>query len=512
MSLTHRNLMVGLCAAAIAVAVPGGAATAQGQPQAGGTLNVGFPSDSKTLDPIFSVQFTERQVLYLIFNTLVRFGPDFSIHPELAESWKVEEGGKRVTFKLRQGVQFHDGTPFDAAAVKWNIDRRLDPAVASPQRAQLDPIIASVQVVDPQTVAFVLKAPYAGLLSLLGERPGFMISPTAAEKLGKDFGSSPVGTGPFVFKEWVRGSQISVERNPKYWEAGKPYLDRVVFRDISGAVVGVQRLVTGEVDFVGELSPQDTKQFQGRSNITLAPITVGRWYSLQWHMFEEPFNNEKLRQAISHSIDRARINDIVMEGKGTISEGPTPAGLWWYDPAIRSYAYDPEKAKALVKEAGYPNGFEYTLSTPQITALSQINQLVQEQLEAVGIKLKLEPVAQSEWYAKLVRKETNFSPNRWTQRPDPDGLLYILFHSKGYANTTGYNNPRVDELLEQARQNFDQAERKKLYSEIQKIIAHDVPMLPLFFSVEYAALRDNVQGFEWIPDQIPRFRDLWKKK
>lgn len=512
MSLTHRNLMVGLCAAAIAVAVPGGAATAQGQPQAGGTLNVGFPSDSKTLDPIFSVQFTERQVLYLIFNTLVCFGPDFSIHPELAESWKVEEGGKRVTFKLRQGVQFHDGTPFDAAAVKWNIDRRLDPAVASPQRAQLDPIIASVQVVDPQTVAFVLKAPYAGLLSLLGERPGFMISPTAAEKLGKDFGSSPVGTGPFVFKEWVRGSQISVERNPKYWEAGKPYLDHVVFRDISGAVVGVQRLVTGEVDFVGELSPQDTKQLQGRSNITLAPITVGRWYSLQWHMFEEPFNNEKLRQAISHGIDRARINDIVMEGKGTISEGPTPAGLWWYDPAIRSYAYDPEKAKALVKEAGYPNGFEYTLSTPQITALSQINQLVQEQLEAVGIKLKLEPVAQSEWYAKLVRKETNFSPNRWTQRPDPDGLLYILFHSKGYANTTGYNNPRVDELLEQARQNFDQAERKKLYSEIQKIIAHDVPMLPLFFSVEYAALRDNVQGFEWIPDQIPRFRDLWKKK
>jgi peptide/nickel transport system substrate-binding protein len=358
----------------------------------------------------------------------------------------------------------------------------------------------------------VLKAPYAGLLSLLGERPGFMVSPTASQKLGKDFGNAPIGTGPFVFKEWVRGSHISVERNPTYWESGKPYLDRIVFRDISGAVVGVQRLVTGEVDFVGELSPQDVKQLQGRPGITLAPITVGRWYSLQWHTFEPPFNNDKLRQAIAHGIDRKRINDIVMDGKGTISDGPTPPGLWWYDPTIKSYDYDPEKAKTLLEEAGYANGFEFGLSTPQVTALSQINQLVQEQLSAVGIKLRLEPVAQSEWYAKLVRKETNFSPNRWTQRPDPDGLLYILFHSKGYANTTGYKNDRVDALLEQARQNFDQAERKKLYSEAQAIIARDVPMLPLFFSVEYAALRDSVQGFEWIPDQIPRFRGLWKKK
>jgi peptide/nickel transport system substrate-binding protein len=512
MQLTLRDLVVGLSATAVAACALCGTATAQVTPQAGGTLNVGFPSDSKTLDPIYSVQFTERQVLYLIFNTLVRFGPDFSIHPELAESWKVEDGGKRVTFKLRQGVQFHDGTPFDAAAVKWNIERRLDPAVASPQRDQLAPIIAGVEAVDPLTVAFVLKAPYAGLLSLLGERPGFMVSPTASQKLGKDFGNAPIGTGPFVFKEWVRGSHISVERNPTYWESGKPYLDRIVFRDISGAVVGVQRLVTGEVDFVGELSPQDVKQLQGRPGITLAPITVGRWYSLQWHTFEPPFNNDKLRQAIAHGIDRKRINDIVMDGKGTISDGPTPPGLWWYDPTIKSYDYDPEKAKTLLEEAGYANGFEFGLSTPQVTALSQINQLVQEQLSAVGIKLRLEPVAQSEWYAKLVRKETNFSPNRWTQRPDPDGLLYILFHSKGYANTTGYKNDRVDALLEQARQNFDQAERKKLYSEAQAIIARDVPMLPLFFSVEYAALRDSVQGFEWIPDQIPRFRGLWKKK
>ena len=140
-----------------------------------------------------------------------------------------------------------------------------------------------------------------------------------------------------------------------------------------------------------------------------------------------------------------------------------------------------------------------------------INQLAQEQLAAVGIKLKLEPVAQSEWYDRLVKRTTNMSPNRWTQRPDPDGLLYILFHSKGFANTTGYSSERVDKLLEEGRNTYDQAARKKIYDEAQEIIARDIPMFSLFYSVEYAALRDTVQGFEWIPDQIPRFRDLWKK-
>jgi peptide/nickel transport system substrate-binding protein len=486
-------------------------AEAQSTPQRGGVLNVGFPSDTKTLDPTYSVQVTERQVLYTIYNTLVRYDPDFSIKPELAESWSIEGDGKRIVFKLRGGVKFHDGTDFNAEAVKWNIERRLDKEVASPQRQQLDPIIASVEVVDPLTVAFNLKQRSPGLLSLLGERPGFMISPAAGAKFGKDLGNNPVGTGPFVFKEWVKGSHITVERNPNYWEQGKPYLDRIAFKDIAGSVVGAQRLITGELDYVGEMSPQEVKQLAGRQGLKLYPITVGRWYSLQWHMYEPPFDNAKLRQAIAHGIDRKRINDIVMDGKGTIYDGPTPEGLWWFNPNARTYPYDPAKAKALLAEAGYPNGFEYTLSTPQIGVLQQINQLIQEQLAEIGVKLKLEPVAQSEWYDRLVKRTTNMSPNRWTQRPDPDGLLYILFHSKGFANTTGYKNERVDSLLEEARNTYDQGARKKMYDEIQEILVKDIPMFSLFYSVEYGVLRESVQGFTWIPDQIPRFRDLWKK-
>ena len=500
-------------AATVAVLALGlAAADASAQaPKSGGTLTVGFSADSKTLDPTHSVQFSERQVLYLVYNSLVKFGPDFSIKPELAESWEIKSDGKQLVFKLRSGVKFHDGTPFDATAVKWNIEHRLDPAVASPQRPLLEPIVASVEAVDATTVAFNLKQPSPGLLGLLGERVGFMISPAAAQKHGKDLGSNPVGTGPFVFKEWVRGSHIAVDKNPNYWEKGKPYLDKVVFRDISDAVIGAQRLLTGELDFVGELSPTSVTPIKDKPGIKLAPITVGRWYSLQWRMDKPPFDNAKLRQAVSHAVDRKRINDIVMGGQGAVSDSPTPPGLWWHDASIKSYAYDPEKAKALLKEAGHGSGFEFVLSTPQVSELQRINQLVQEQAAAVGIKFTLAPVSASEWYAKLVDGSTNMSPTRWTQRPDPDGLLYILFHSKGFANTTKYKNEKVDALLDQARQSYDQAKRKTLYNEAQKLIAEDVPMMPLFFSVEYAAHRDTVQNFQWIPDQIPRFAEVWKK-
>ena len=504
-----RPVVAILASIALALATPGASAQT---PTKGGTLTVGFSADTKTLDPTFSVQFSERQVLYLIFNALVKYGTDFSIQPDLAQSWEIKNDGKQIVFKLRSGVKFHDGTPFDAAAVKWNIEHRIDTATASPQRPVLEPIIESVQVIDPTTVAFNLKQPSPGLLGLLGERAGFMVSPAAAQKFGKDFGSNPVGTGPFVFKEWVRGSHIAVEKNPAYWEAGKPYLDRVMFRDISDAVVGAQRLITGELDFVGELGPTSVASIRNRPGLKLLPITVGRWYSLQWRFDKPPFDNAKLRQAVAYAIDRKRLNDIVMAGQGSVSDGPTPPGLWWYDASIKSYPYDPEKAKALLKEAGYANGFEFVLSTPQVADLQRINQLIQEQAAAVGIKLTLAPVAASEWYAKLVDGSTNMSPNRWTQRPDPDGLLYILFHSKGYANTARYKNDKVDALLDEARQTYDQEKRKKLYSEAQKIIVADSPMLSLFFSVEYAAMRDSVQNFQWIPDQIPRFADVWKSK
>lgn len=481
-------------------------------PVKGGTLNVGFPSDTKTLDPIFSVQFTERQVLYLIYNTLVKLGPDFSVNPELATKWDVMDGGKRVILHLRDGVKFHDGTEFDANAVKWNLDRRLDESVGSPQRKQLASVIDKVEVVDKLTVGISLVQPFPALLGMLGQREGFMVSPTASEKHGENFGSNPVGTGPFVFKEWVRGSHIIVEKNANYWEEGLPHLDAVHFKDTSNSIVGLQRLKTGELDYVGQLSPNDVRPIEGDSNIELHRASVGRWYSLQWHLYEPPFDNVNLRRAIAHAIDRERIVQITMAGKADIANGPTPPGLWWYDKSIQSYEYDLEKSKEYQEKAGYKPGTELTLYASTASIYKQISQLVQEQLTEAGFTVKIEPVSSKEWYGRVVKRLVNFTPTRWTQRPDPDGLLYILFHSDGHANSTGYSNAKVDAWLEEARATGDQKVREGLYSNIQKQLIEDIPNVPLFFAVEYGATRSNVHGFEWIADQIPRYRELWKSK
>jgi peptide/nickel transport system substrate-binding protein len=504
MGIGRREILAGLAGGILA-----GPAHAD-TPSRGGTLTVGLSNDSKTYDPIFSVQYTERYVLYLAFDTLVKYGPDFSIHPELAESWETSADGKRIVFTLREDVLFQDGTPFDAASVKWNIDQRLDEKINSPQRQVLAPIVVSVDVIDPRHVAFNLVAPSPVLFSLLGERPGFMVSPTAWQQRGSTFGTQPIGTGAFIVKEWTRGSRVLLERNPNYWQKGLPYLDRIVVQDLAGSIIGVQRLLTGELDYVDQLTPADVLPIEKHPAIVLKPITIGRWYFLQWHVNEPPFDNSKLRLAFAHAIDRNRLNEITMRGQGMISNGPTPPGLWWYDPDLTSYPHDPARAKALLAEAGYPKGFEYVLSTPQVAVFQQINQLLQEQLGAIGIKLTLQPVAASEWYARVVSGVTNLTPTRWTQRADPDGLLYILFHSKGFANTMKYRNERMDELLEQARIVYDVSARKHLYAEAHRQIVADLPVVPLLFGAEYAALRASVKGFIWIPDQIPRFRDLWK--
>lgn len=513
MLIKSRKFLIATIGAATTVGLLASSPSAVAEtPVRGGTLNVGFPSDTKTLNPMFSVQFTERQVLYLVYNTLTKLGPDFSINPELATKWDVSDGGKKIVFHLQKGVKFHDGTDFDAEAVKWNIDQRLDEKVGSRQRKQLAPVINSVDVMDKHTVVFNLKKPFPALLGMLGQRAGFMASPAASKKWGKDFGSHPVGTGAFVFKKWVRGSHILVERNKDYWEKGLPYLDAVKFKDTSASVVGLQSLGNGELDYVGQLSPNDIRPITNNSDINLYRATVGRWYSLQWHVYEPPFDNINLRRAIAHAIDRKKIVEITMAGKAEIANGPTPPGLWWYDASIKSYSYDLAKSKEYLKKAGYKAGTELTLYASTASIYKQISQLVQEQLAAAGITAKIKPVSRKEWYGRVVKRLVNFTPTRWTQRPDPDGLLYILFHSKGYANSTGYNNPKMDALLDEARGTGDLSVRKPLYSKIQKILIEDIPNVPLFFAVEYGAARKNVRGFEWIADQIPRFRELWKTK
>ena len=508
-AIDRRELLLGIGALGLgALAIP--AARAQEAPRRGGTLTLGFEDNTKTLDPTYSIQISERRVLYLLYNTLVAIQPDFSLKPELATSWTVENEGRRYVFQLQPNVRFHDGTPFDAEAVRFNIERRLDETIASPQRSQLRPVIEGVEVLSPLAVAINLRAPHPGLLGDLADRAGCMVSPVAAQKFGPDFGRNPVGTGAFKLRSWTQGTSIALDRNPDYWESGKPYLDAIVFRSIPNSIIGLQRLIVGEVDHVDGLAPDGLRQLEGKPGIVVQQSRVGRWYTLQYQVDKPPFDNLKLRQAMAHALERERINAITMEGRATLANGPTPPGLWWSSPDNVTYAYDPERAKALLAEGGIAPGAAITLTVPSDPLYRRITQLVAEQLGAVGLRVTLAPVALSESYARTVSRAINFVPTYWTQRADPDGLYYILFHSKGFANTTGYSNPEVDRLLEEARRTLDQGERRGLYASAKDQIMRDLPYLPLYYSADFAAISRKVNGFEWMPDSVPRFRYAWK--
>lgn len=505
MDIKRRSVLAGLAALAPA------ASLAQTSPKRGGTLTVGFMDTTRTLDPTFSIQLAERQTLYLIYNTLVAMQTDFSLKPELAKSWTVGNKGNRYVFQLQEGVKFHDGTEFNADAVKWNIDRRLDERTGSPQRAQLRPVIDSIEATGPLTVAINLNSPHPGLLAELADRAGCMISPTAARRFGPDFARNPIGTGPFIFKEWVQNTSITVERNPDYWQRDQPYLDRIVLRAIPNHVIGIQRLLVGEIDFVTDLEPDLLRQLErGGDSITVSREPAGRWWALQYQIDKPPFDNAKLRQAIAYALDRQRIVQITMEGQATIANGPTPPGLWWSSPDTIVYNHDQTRAKALMQEAGITAGTTLTLSTPSDQLSRKLNQLVVEQLAAIGLQVTLAPVSASESYARVVQRAINFTPMSWTQRADPDGLLYILFHSKGFANTTGYRNPDVDTMLDTARTNPDQAERAKLYAAIKDQIQRDLPYIFMFFSAEFTAASSKLHDIVTTPDQVPRFRAAWK--
>ncbi|MCR8549232.1 ABC transporter substrate-binding protein [Salipiger sp. P9] len=506
-SVDRRDFLLGLGAGGLVLAA--GPAAAQATPAQGGTFSIGLQDSLDTLDPTFSIQFAERRILHLVYNTLVSIGTDFSVKPELAASWEIENDGLRYVFHLQDGVSFHDGTPFDAEAVKFNIEHRLDESVGSPQRSRLDPVIDSVEVIDPLTVAINLKTAYPGLLGDFADRAGFMISPAAVAKFGEDFGSNPVGTGAFTLTEWVRGTSVTLDRNPDYWEDGAPYLDRIVFQTIPNTIIGLQRLRVGELDYVDNLSPDDLRQIEGNDEIKTEAFPVGLWYSLQWQVDKAPFDDLKLRQAVAHALDRDRINQIMMNGQANVANSPTPPGLWWSTDAPYPYPYDPEKARALLAEAGLEGG-ALTLTTPSTPIYRRLNQLVAEQLGEVGLSVTLEPVESSQWYSRVVSKAVNFTPMSWSQRADPDGLFYILFSSKGHANTTGYNNPEVDALLDEARNLLSPEERKPLYTEAAELIVHDLPYVPLFFSASFAAMSQAVDGVILTPDSIPRFRYVSK--
>lgn len=494
---------------------PGGDA---GSPVRGGTLKVALEDEFRTLDPHRSTALIERQVFYNMFDSLVTIDKSLKIVPALAESWEISADSKSYVFRLRKNVKFHDGTPFDAEAVRFNIMDHIVKATRNPRQAELASI-QNVEVVDPSTVRFVLKNPFAPLLANLVDRAGMMLSPAAVKAGGENFVRAPLGagTGPFKFVEWKKDDHLTLERNPNYWLNGAdgkplPYLDKVIYRPISDETVALTNLRSSSVDVIQTVPPKDVQSLRSGTGLGYQETAGLGFESFRLNNSKEPFTNKALRQAVAWSVDREQIRKTAWFGTGVVGYGPTPPPVWAYDPAFKPYSRDLTKARQKLQEGGKPNGFSFSL---EIRANSprdlDIAQLFQSQLKEVLIQVQIAPVEFAKILTDLDNHTYQAAQIGWSGRIDPDGNLYQFFKTGAAQNDTVYSNPRIDALLDQARIEQVQSKRKDLYRQIEQILADDAPYVFYRFRAAYLATTNRVHGIPLNPDQILRWGEAWIK-
>jgi len=482
-------------------------------PGSGGTLRVGITGGWASLDPPHYVNVSERQIFYSIYTPLVALQPDFTIGPSLAKSWTVAPDGLRVTFRLQPGVVFHDGTLCDAAAVKFHIDRMLDPATGSAFRTILAPI-KDVRVVDHATLDLLLRQPFTPLLSWFTEGPGFVSSPAAVRKWGAQYGQHPVGAGPFSFVEWVKDDHITLRKFPGFWQRGLPYLDEVVYRPLNDETVKMADLQSGSLDIVDTIPAQKQRAIRGDPQFRTIILPGTRWPMIRLNNARPPFDNKALRQAVSFAVDRVQMVTAIYFDQARPAYGPiSPVYGTYYDPAVAQYGYDHnlQKAKAKLAEGGQSNGFSFTLeifTSPEQTRLAE---LIKAQLADVGIIANIQAYELTTLQSRITGRRYEAVIGSWTPRPDIDGTMYNHFSSRGNVNSMSYRSAAVDDLLERTRSVPNGPERVRLYREIQRLVVEDAPWVFLIFENLMIGMRKDVEGLPAIPDSMLRFQSTWKR-
>jgi len=456
-------------------------------------------------------------VQYALFDPLVDHNEKMEPIPGLALSWEVGADKLTWTFKLRQGVKFHDGTDFTADAVKVTLERILDPKTGA-QRRSVYTIIKTVVAVDPLTVKITTTDPFADLPFLLMDRSAFIVSPTALNKLEvAEFGLHPVGTGPFKFVEWVPNDHITLDANPDYWR-GKPKVSRIIYKIVPEAAARTAALRTGEGDIVLGLSPNDLESLRKDPNLVIIQKDSLTQVTSEMRQTKPPFSDKRVRQAMNYAIDRKSIVNDIMRGVGRIADSPGPPGVWG-SISLTPYAYDPAKAKQLLADAGYPNGFEGNLFyvSGRWGGDDQVTQALQAYWAAIGVKINLQRVDTAGLDEMLARDPDTMAG--WTTQQVRtstylDYHLYRLFNTEAArmkgAQRSGYSNLKVDELLAKGRASFDLNERKQYYEEAQKLIWDDAAFIWVFVQQNAQGARKNVTGYESLPTGNVRLLNVTK--
>lgn len=480
----------------------------------GGTLVFGRGGDSTSLDPSRTTEGETFKVTKNIFETLLVFEEGgTAVEPGLAKSWETSEDGLTYTFNLEEDVTFHDGTDFNAEAVVANFERwaagdaELFPYYSSMFGGFGDDeahVIESVKAENDFTVIITLKRPQAPFLKNIAMDMFAIASPRAFEELGDDdFERNPVGTGPFKFVDWKPNDSITIEKYEDYHKDGLPKLDRVIFQSIPDNSARLNALIAGDVDLADGINPADGATIEDNPDLQLFERPSMNIGYLGLTVTREPFGDKLVRQAMNYAIDKQTIIDAFFEGRADIATGPIPPSVSGYNDAIEGYSYDPEKAKELLAEAGYADGFEMELwampvPRPYMPDGEKVAEVIQKNLEDVGITAK---IVSHEWatYLELAEKgEADAFMLGWTgDNGDPDNFIYVLLDEDniGSNNYTYFKHDEMHELLIEAQTEVDEDKRIELYKEAQEIVHEEAPWVPLAHSTPLLGGNSTLTGF-----------------
>ena len=466
------------------------------------TLIIAQGTDAVTLDPHDATDSPSATVTSHIYDTLFELTPEGVVEPRLATGFELSEDGLSLSLTIREDVTFHDGTPLTAEIVKGSLERFINPDNAFRFAFLLD-VIDTIEVTGDYSLDITLSEPFAPLLTNMTHSTTAIVLPSAAEEFGEDFGENPMGTGPFSFDSWERGSRIDLTRYENYW-GDADGVDSVAFLAVPENTTRMAMVESGEAHVAVRVPPQDIARLNSLDDVTVENVSSVRTIYIYFNHTMEPFTDQRVRQAINYAVNKQDIAEFVAGGAVRPSDAAIAPGIFGYTPVGR-YDHDPERARELLAEAGYPDGFSTVLYSPTGRYLQdiQIAEAIQSQLAEVGIDASIETL---EWSAYLeatrLPPEENEVPMAllgWgTVTGDADYGLFPLFHSDQHvpagSNRAFYSNPAVDELLEEARTSTDRDRREELYAEILAILHDDAPWLFLHSETQLVAVRDSVEG------------------
>ena len=480
----------------------------------------GYEDTIYTFDPAKQRMMKENAVMAQVLEGLTRWNNDIVLEPALATHWEQTDNCRTWTFFLRPNVKFHDGTAFDSTAVKLHFERLLDPATASTKR-HLITHIESISTPEPLRVVFRLKDPdcttpenFSGIFAAIP-------SPTAVEKNAPPIAVHPVGTGPFRFVEWVPDVRIVMERNPDYWNPDVVKLRRLEFRPVPEATTRLIQLEQGVLD-MADIAFTHVKMAADSPYIELQTVPQLAIRYIGFNVQKPPFNDVRVRRAANYAVNREELIKHQFFGVGQAAQGPLPPVLPGFNPEIERYEYNPEKAKQLLAEAGYPNGLKAVFWTMEKGAYSLAAEAAVEDLRQVGIEVELIKFENASYWKKFDAYLTEDG----RRFPTADGVfdLYVggwvggeseieylrpLFRSDSTSNNSFYNNPVVDELLKKFNSIEDPAERQRVVKELQKVITDDAPWIFAYYSQVNVGMNKRVKGFRVNPSSRYFFTNVY---